>query len=435
MRLNYNSIYDKNNYHNKILFKGVSINEAEKAAKALSTAVRKKGIIEAAEKKIEDLISVDTNDISIRIQDITRQSNAKRQQVQNDFWNWRKEYHTAIIDKEEYEAKERLLRQGKKSTEEYADKIEEAKRLISETERQLKEQDPEKAIKQRRELEDIGAAQASIKAKRGFARIAGYEEEKAGMDKYYISKIKREQQGEDVDVPGGVLFFGPTGCGKTTFANAFAEQTGCPIEEVEFGGKQEIKDRKFIIHLNEIKQKAQEQFEKTRVRTIVLIDEIDSIINKKSSILKEFNNFLIECSKKFHCTVFATTNNPFRIALDMSKQTNFPYRFSLRPPGLNKQGLPDNSNIIAVLKHYLQPIASGELDYEQLAQRLKQKAGVEAFNNSQIEQELCANKKTLSQKELLARIDNEKMQPSITEEELQDFRKQEAKLMTHKVDL
>ena len=39
--------------------------------------------------------------------------------------------------------------------------------------------------------------------------------------------LAKEKNGEEANIPSSILFFGPKGNGKTTFALAFAEEIGC----------------------------------------------------------------------------------------------------------------------------------------------------------------------------------------------------------------
>lgn len=66
----------------------------------------------------------------------------------------------------------------------------------------------------------------------GMSKIAGYEETKKTLNEYFISKIKLEKEGKDVDIPSAFFFFGPKGNGKTTSAMAIAEETCCNISKL-----------------------------------------------------------------------------------------------------------------------------------------------------------------------------------------------------------
>lgn len=83
------------------------------------------------------------------------------------------------------------------------------------------------------EIKQIKEAIEDLKNPKGFAQIAGYGEQKnvlmtrAGID------IALERNRKPAEVPNGIFFFGPKGCGKTTFADAFAKQLDCRLVKIE----------------------------------------------------------------------------------------------------------------------------------------------------------------------------------------------------------
>lgn len=293
---------------------------------------------------------------------------------------------------------------------------------------QLANFDPAKDIERNKRLESIRQVRASFDQLKGFSRIAGYEEEKDILEKHFIKEIKKEKLGEKAQVPGSVLFFGPTGNGKSTFAKAFAEETGCKLVYIEpdFELQNREKESSFISELQDEAGKAKKRFDKDKTRTILFVDETTKVADKTSSVLPEFEEFLQSCSDKCHCTVFAATNHPFNLGLDMSKEAIFPYRVSMNPP--------NSKNMNAVLGHYLNGRTSGELDYPTLTTALEKRGKEEkgAFSNSQIKQIcLSGDNAIVSQEEILNRI--KESSPAIDKEALEKFDKEEAQFMPYKI--
>lgn len=64
----------------------------------------------------------------------------------------------------------------------------------------------------------------NIGKNRGFNRIVGYNDIKDNLTNDFILKtMAKARTSQKTDVPNAFLFFGPAGCGKTTFAHALAE--------------------------------------------------------------------------------------------------------------------------------------------------------------------------------------------------------------------
>lgn len=223
---------------------------------------------------------------------------------------------------------------------------------------------------------------------KGFNRIAGYQEQINSLLDHVGVPIALEKIGKQSDVPGGILFFGPQGNGKTTFAEAFADRLGCNLVKItpEFDAKTNWRN------LENIAENAQLRFQKDKTRTVILINEFDNFASNepKSGFKKvidmlsltgirdiniNLRKFIDECSKKYHCTVFATTNYPERIDVDLLSSANF-YKTGLPPA--------DKKNAAAVLKHYAEDFANNNIDYDKLAEYMVKNQTNEAFSNSRI---------------------------------------------------
>ena len=122
---------------------------------------------------------------------------------------------------------------------------------------------------------------------KGFDRIAGYDREKEILKKYFISQIENEKRGQKAIVPNAVLFFGPIGNGKTSFAKAFANSANCNFVEAKSSRTARSKgdrEKSFYDNLLSNANIAQQNFLDTGKRTIILVDEIDRFAYEGSSI-------------------------------------------------------------------------------------------------------------------------------------------------------
>ncbi len=207
----------------------------------------------------------------------------------------------------------------------------------------------------------------------GFENIAGYEKEKTILDDVFVSKVQREKAGENVKVPGSVLFFGPYNNGKTHITKNVAMEADCRFVKLK-----PLRNAALMPKLMNEAQISKEHFAETKERTVIFIDEIDRLINTKSGEIKEFEEFIKTCSDDYHCTIFAATNSPSKMGVDFSDPDVFPVRMSIEAP--------NDENMRAVLKHYLNNLSQSEIDYDKIKDELRKREGQQKakYTNAQI---------------------------------------------------
>lgn len=214
----------------------------------------------------------------------------------------------------------------------------------------------------------------------GLESIAGYKDELEVIQKEFIDRVNAEKQGQDVDIFGSILFFGPYGNGKTHITEAVAKATDCVIKPILVG-----KDsQKAMDKIMKLAKGSEERFKKDRTRTVIFIDEADNLIGKNSTVSEEFEEFIKDCSKKYHCSVFAATNNPLNLSVNLSDPDVFPIKMSIDPP--------NEDNMEEVFKYYLQDKAVEDIDYKKIVKVAKEreKETDSKYNTSQIV-EICKN--------------------------------------------
>lgn len=154
----------------------------------------------------------------------------------------------------------------------------------------------------------------SPKTGNGFADVAGMDDLKAQLQSDVIDLLHNPEQAKELglSIPNGILFYGPPGCGKTFFAEKFAEETGFNYQYVKGsdvaspyidGGKGKIAD---------IFQQAREN-----APTILFLDEVDSVIRDRNDhnnavTAGAVNQFLMELNNcgKDNVLVIGATNKP-----------------------------------------------------------------------------------------------------------------------------
>ncbi|MCD7879939.1 MAG: ATP-binding protein, partial [Candidatus Gastranaerophilales bacterium] len=255
----------------------------------------------------------------------------------------------------------------------------------------------------------------------GFDSIAGYDAEKFILTSSFINLVEEERSGQIVEIPNGILFFGPIGNGKTSFAKAFATSAGCNFEKAKPNSSartKEAREESFYKDLLEKAKTAQEHFITTGQRTIILADEFDRYANKGSSVVPKLKRFLENCSENYHCTVFATTNNPLDIPAELRSERRMPIKVCLDPP--------DKINAALVFKHYLKDASNvemSEINPEKLAEQICSVQPDSSYNNSQIEyicSECITKYDKITQDVILREIEN--TEPAISNENMNKYR-------------
>lgn len=154
----------------------------------------------------------------------------------------------------------------------------------------------------------------NIKKGNGFKDVAGMHELKEQLQSDVIDIINHPDEAKalGLSMPNGLLFYGPPGCGKTYFAEKFAEEAGMNYIYVKcsdvaspyiHGGQQKIASL-----FDEARDKAP---------SIIFLDEIDAMIKDRSkhsnvSEAGEVNEFLTQLNNcgKDGIIVIGATNKP-----------------------------------------------------------------------------------------------------------------------------
>ena len=146
----------------------------------------------------------------------------------------------------------------------------------------------------------------------GFASIAGMEELKASLEEKVLWMLGHREQAERyrITMPSGMLLYGPPGCGKTYFAERFAEESGLKFMLVR---PSDLADR----YLHGTQDLIGRTFSKARrmAPCILCFDELDALVPDRRSEdavqrTSEVNEFLVQMNDagKYGVFVIGTTN-------------------------------------------------------------------------------------------------------------------------------
>lgn len=156
----------------------------------------------------------------------------------------------------------------------------------------------------------------SIKPKtgNGFSDVAGMEDIKNLMQKKIINVLKDPERAEKfkIQIPNGMLLYGPPGCGKSFIAEKFAEEAGYNYVFVKSSDLASI-------YVHGSQEKICQLFEEARANapTIINFDEFEALVPNRSKINNasesgEVNEFLSQMNNcgKDGVFVIASSNRP-----------------------------------------------------------------------------------------------------------------------------
>lgn len=148
----------------------------------------------------------------------------------------------------------------------------------------------------------------------GFADVAGMSEIKSIMQKKIINILKDPERAErfKIQIPNGMLLYGPPGCGKSFIAEKFAEEVGYNYVFVKSSDLASI-----YVHGSQEKIGALFDEARKNAPTIINFDEFEALVPNRSKINNtsesgEVNEFLSQMNNcgKDRVFVIASSNRP-----------------------------------------------------------------------------------------------------------------------------
>ncbi|MBR6980661.1 MAG: AAA family ATPase [Prevotella sp.] len=198
----------------------------------------------------------------------------------------------------------------------------------------------------------------------GFKDVAGMTALKEQLQFDVIDVLQDPVKAQEfgLSIPNGILFYGPPGCGKTFFAEKFAEEAGFNYLYIKCSDVASP-----YIHGGQ--GKIAEIFEEARKNapTILFFDEIEAMIHDRSkqdnvSMAGEVNEFLAQLNNcgEHKVLVIGATNKPSEIDEAALRAGRLEYKYYIP--------LPDAETRAAIFEINLsQRKSDSAIDYEKLA--------------------------------------------------------------------
>lgn len=150
----------------------------------------------------------------------------------------------------------------------------------------------------------------------GFADIAGMTSLKESLKRKVLFWLKNKEQAHKykITLPNGMLLYGPPGCGKTFFAEKFAEEAGFNFVMIKASDIAST-----YVHGTQEKIAALFDSAQKMNPSILCFDEFDAIVPERTDMMQqtsgEVNEFLSQLNNCGHRGIFviATTNRPDKI--------------------------------------------------------------------------------------------------------------------------
>ena len=151
---------------------------------------------------------------------------------------------------------------------------------------------------------------------KGFNDVAGMEELKQLVTEGFINVLRNRERAKAYGItPPSILLYGPTGCGKTFFAEKMAEEVGVHFIKV-------APDDLASTLVHGTQQKIGEVFRKAerKAPAIVFFDEFDAMVPQRSNDDRNYQNgetneflCMLNNASERGVYVLAATNHPERI--------------------------------------------------------------------------------------------------------------------------
>ncbi len=244
----------------------------------------------------------------------------------------------------------------------------------------------------------------------GFGDVAGMDNLKDSLNKRIIWVLKDKEKAEKyrLSLPNGMLLYGPPGCGKTFFAQKFAEESGFHyllVNGSDLGS----------IYVHGTQGKIAELFKKAEqdAPTVICFDEFDSFVpargsdsaSQREDEVNEFLSQLNNCAKR-GIFVIGTTNRMDMIDPAVLRKGRMDIKVEIPAPdvetrkkmfALHLKGRPQEEDIdLGCLADLTEGYASSDIAYIVNEAAIAAALADELISTSHLEEAVKANPSSLA---------------------------------------
>lgn len=249
----------------------------------------------------------------------------------------------------------------------------------------------------------------------GFADVAGMTELKEQLESDVIQLLKQPERAKELglSIPNGILFYGPPGCGKTFFAERFAEEMGCNYMYVLCSDVASP-----YIHGGQGKIAALFEEARKNAPTVLFLDEVEAMImdrNKHTNVSEqgEVNEFLAQLNNcgEYGVMVIAATNKPTLIDPAALRAGRLEQKFYIPQPDASTRtelfriGLKHRKTELGINYDKLAELTENRVSADikfiiDTAARMVFKRHLDAITEEILEEAISAVESTVSEKEI-----------------------------------
>lgn len=198
----------------------------------------------------------------------------------------------------------------------------------------------------------------------GMRRVAGYDSAVVLMKYAFIDPVKNRK----VDaIPNLVIFYGPSGVGKTLIGQAACQSAGARYKARVMSTREDRelqKIREFV-----------EDAKKQNRHTVIQLNEFDDAFVNNPILMQEFLSLIDNSVKNNNVTFFLTTNNPLLIDKRILQSAQF----------MVPMGPANKEEIAEIVKYYCDKTQIKDFDLDRIVEKFESVKPKRAYNNSQIQ--------------------------------------------------